>query len=231
MSTPTNAVMIDAEPWAWPLLGPAAPRTVALLVIDMQRDFVEDEGWFAGMGFDVSALQAAVPVIAALLDAARAAGLVVVHTRQGNAPDLADLPAVRLEQGRRNGHPIGQPGPLGRGLVRGEPGYEIVAGLMPAAGELVVDKPAHSAFWCTQLGEDLERLGVEHLIITGVTANVCVLSTMLAAVDRGYSTLLVSDAIASVSTATTESVLDLVRYQGGLFGCVTTAEAMIAAMQ
>jgi nicotinamidase-related amidase len=230
---PEDALLVEVEasPWTWPLLGPADPSTVALVVIDMQHDFVADGGWFAGMGFDVSALQDAVPVIGALLTAARAAGVFVVHTRQGNAPDLSDLPPVRLEQGRRNGHPIGAVGPFGRGLIRGEPGHEIVPELAPIAGELVVDKPAHSAFWGTDLGEQLARRGVQHLVITGVTANVCVLSTLLAAVDRGYSTLLVGDAIASVSAATTEAVRDLVRYQGGLFGCLATARAVITAMR
>jgi nicotinamidase-related amidase len=227
----SESITVESSPFAWPITGAATPGSVALVVIDMQHDFVDDDGWFAGMGFDVSLLQRAVPVIAGLLDAARRAGVVVVHTRQGNAPDLSDLPAPRLEQGLRNGHPIGVEGKLGRGLIRGEPGYEIVPELAPIAGEIVVDKPAHSAFWGTPLGDDLAARGVENLVICGVTTNVCVLSTLYAAVDRGYSCLLVTDAVAAVDTATTDAVLDLVRYQGGLMGCLADAGTTITGLR
>jgi nicotinamidase-related amidase len=225
-----GSLSVDASPWSWPVTGPAAPETVALLVIDMQHDFVDDDGWFARMGLDVKLVQAAVPVVGAVLEAARAAGVTVVHTRQGNAPDLSDLPAARLEQGRRNGHPIGVDGPLGRGLIRGEPGFAIVPELAPVAGELVVDKTAHSAFWGTDLDARLAALGVQNLVICGVTTNVCVLSTLYSAVDRGFSCLLVTDAVAAVSVETNESVLDLVRYQGGLLGCLADSGATIAGL-
>jgi biuret amidohydrolase len=223
-------VTVDANPWSWPITGPVPADQLALVVIDMQHDFVADDGWFAAMGFDVSALQAAVPVIAQLLAVAREAGAVVVHTRQGNAPDLSDLPRPRLEQGERNGHPIGAPGALGRGLILGEPGWEIVPELTPLAGEIVVDKPAHSAFWGTDLDERLAALGVESLALCGVTTNVCVLSTLYSAVDRGFSCLLVEDAVAAVTPQTTASVLDLVRYQGGLLGCLADARATAAGL-
>jgi nicotinamidase-related amidase len=224
------SIVVDAEPWAWPIAGPVEPARLALVVIDMQHDFVHGDGWFAGMGFDVSALQAAVPVIAGLIEAARARGVTVVHTRQGNAADLSDLPPARLAQGEKVGHPIGKTGVLGRGLVRGEPGWQIVPELASRKGELVVDKPAHSAFWGTDLGDQLDDRGIDHLILTGVTANVCVLSTLFAAVDRGYASLLVTDAIAAVSAATTDVVLDLVRYQGGLLGCAATAAAVVSGL-
>jgi nicotinamidase-related amidase len=201
--------------------------TTALVVIDMQHDFVNPEGWFARFGFDVAPLRAIVPTIASLLEAARAAGTPVIHTRQGNAPDLSDLPLVRQEQGERAGNPIGAPGPLGYGMIRGERGWQIIDELAPIDGELVIDKPGYSSFHGTPLDDELEARGIETLVLTGVTANVCVLSTLLSAVDLGYDTVVVSDAIAAVSDATRESVLDLVRYQGGLFGRVADASAAL----
>jgi biuret amidohydrolase len=226
----SDLVVVESDPWPWPITGPAPPASIALLVIDVQHDFVDDDGWFARMGLDVSLVQAAVPVVASVLAAARAAGVTVVHTRQGNAPDLSDLAAARLEQGRRVGHPIGVEGPLGRGLIRGEPGFEIVPALAPEPGEIVIDKPAHSAFWGTDLDAQLAERSVQNLVICGVTTNVCVLSTLYSAVDRGFSCLLVTDAIAAVSEATNESVLDLIRYQGGLLGCLADHTATIAGL-
>jgi nicotinamidase-related amidase len=205
--------------------------TTALVVIDMQHDFVDPDGWFAQFGFDVTPLRAIIPTIAALLDAARAAGVPVIHTRQGNAPDLNDLPLVRQEQGERAGNPIGAPGPLGYGLIRGERGWHIIDELAPLDGELVIDKPGYSSFHGTSFDAELEARGIETLVLTGVTANVCVLSTLLSAVDLGYDTVVVSDAIGAVTPETTASVLDLVRYQGGLFGSVATAIALTAAME
>jgi nicotinamidase-related amidase len=202
--------------------------TTALVVIDMQHDFVDPEGWFARFGFDVAPLRAIIPTIASLLEAARAGGVPVIHTRQGNAPDLSDLPLVRQEQGERAGNPIGSPGPLGYGMIRGERGWQIIDELAPIDGELVIDKPGYSSFHGTSLDDELDARGIETLVLTGVTANVCVLSTLLSAVDLGYDTVVVSDAIAAVSDATRESVLDLVRYQGGLFGRVAEASAALA---
>ena len=204
--------------------------TTALVVIDMQHDFVAPDGWFARFGFDVAPLRAIIPTIASLLVAARAAGVPVIHTRQGNAPDLSDLPPARLAQGERSGNPVGSVGSLGRGLIRGELGWHIIDELAPADGELVVDKPGYSSFAGTSLAWELDSRGISRLALTGVTANVCVLSTLLSAVDLGYETVVVSDAIAAVSAETTSSVLDLVRYQGGLFGELVTAADFIAAL-
>jgi nicotinamidase-related amidase len=223
-------IEVPADPWPWPLAGPTSPSKLALVVIDMQHDFVADDGWFGAMGFDLGGIRAIVPTIAAVLGAARAAGMTIVHTRQGNAPDLSDLPPVRLEQGRRNGHPIGTPGPRGRGLVRGEPGWEIIDDLAPAAGELVIDKPGYSSFAGTDLESRLRALDVEGVMLAGVTANVCVLATLLGAVDLGFDCLVVADGIAAVSSATTSSVLDLVRYQGGLFGRAAPSTQIVPAL-
>ena len=226
-------ISIPAEPHDWPVTGPASPSEVALVVIDLQHDFVSDEGWFARtIGRDVSNVRVAVPVVASLLAAARRVPrLRVVHTRQGNAADLSDLPDAKRAQGRVAGVPIGDPGPLGRGLVRGERGWEIVPEVAPADGERIVDKPGFGAFTGTDLDPWLRRQGVRALVLTGATANVCVLSTLYQAVDLGYDCLTVPDAIAGIDPATTETVCDLIRYQGGLFGSLAPADVVRRAME
>lgn len=217
---------VAADPYEWPLL---AGTGVALLVIDMQHDFLAPDGWFASIGVDVEPLRAIVPTVARLMAVARAAGVPVIHTRQGNQPDLADLPAVRQAQGERTGSPIGTPGPWGRGLVVGEPGWAIVDECAPAPGELVIEKPGYSSFARTPLAAELAARGIGALAVIGVTANVCVLSTLLAAADLGIDCLVVGDAVAAVDERTTATVLDLVRYQAGLFGTVTSATALLHA--
>jgi nicotinamidase-related amidase len=227
----SNRLVVPAEPRDWPLLGPAEPGTVALVVIDMQVDFVRDGGWFGALGFDLSGIQAIVPTIRTLLDAARGVpSLHVVYTRQGNAADLSDLPATKLEQSTRNGVPYGMTGPFGRGLVRGEPGWELVEELQPLPAERVVEKPGFSSFVGTDLDAWLKERGIRSLILTGVTANVCVLSTLYAAVDLGYDCLVVRDAVAGATPDTVRAVVDLVRYQGGLFGGLAGSEAVIESL-
>jgi biuret amidohydrolase len=227
----SNRLIVPAEPRDWPLLGPAEPETVALVVIDMQVDFVRDGGWFGALGFDLSGIQAIVPTIRTLLGAARAVpGLHVVHTRQGNAADLSDLPATKLEQSTRNGVPYGMAGPFGRGLVRGEPGWELVEELQPLPTERIVEKPGFSSFVGTDLDGWLKDRGIRSLILTGVTANVCVLSTLYAAVDLGYDCLVVPDAVAGATPDTVRSVVDLVRYQGGLFGGLADSTSVVETL-
>jgi nicotinamidase-related amidase len=226
-----DLLSIAAEPRDWPLLGPAEPGAVALVVIDMQVDFVRDGGWFGALGFDLSGIQAIVPTIRTLLDAARAVpGLRVIHTRQGNAADLSDLPATKLEQSTRNGVPYGMAGEFGRGLVRGEPGWDLVEELQPLPTERVVEKPGFSSFVGTDLDPWLKERGIRSLILTGVTANVCVLSTLYAAVDLGYDCLVVRDAVAGATPDTVRTVVDLVRYQGGLFGGLADSTAVTQAL-
>jgi nicotinamidase-related amidase len=224
----TTVLVPDAAPAPWPVLGRTALDATALVVIDLQRDFCDDAGWFGSLGFDLSDCQRATAVVRGLLVAARVAGMPVVLTRQGNAADLADLPAPRREQGRRHGSPIGTPGPLGRALVRGEPGWDLVDKLREP-GDLVVDKPGFSCFAGTDLHERLQDRGVRALALCGVTANVCVLATLYAAVDLGYDCVTVADGVGAATPALREGVLDLVRYQGGLFGCVATADQLAAA--
>jgi nicotinamidase-related amidase len=226
-----DRLSVAAEPRDWPLLGPAEPDTVALVVIDMQVDFVRDGGWFGALGFDLAGIQGIVPTIRALLDAGRAVpGLQVVHTRQGNSADLSDLPATKLEQSTRNGVPYGMAGPFGRGLIRGERGWDLIEELGPLPTERIVEKPGFSAFVGTDLDPWLKDQGIGSLILTGVTANVCVLSTLYAAVDLGYDCLVVPDAVAGATPDTVRSVVDLVRYQGGLFGGLAESTAVVEAL-
>jgi nicotinamidase-related amidase len=179
-------LVVTAQPYTWPITGPVEPTRVALVMIDMQHDFVSPGGWFSAMGFDMGAIEAVIPRAAELLAAARAVpGMHIVHTRLGNARDLSDLPPVRRERGERFGNPIGHKGPFGRGLIRGERGWDFIEEVAPLPGEQIVDKTGYSAFHRTHLEEWLQAWGIAALIFAGVTVNVCVLSTLLGAVDLG----------------------------------------------
>ena len=211
------------SPFAFPL------DATALLLIDMQRDFLEPGGFGAALGNDVSLLHSAVGPARMLLDGARAAGLAVVHTRECHKPDLSDCPPNK----RRRGPPglrIGDEGPMGRLLVAGEPGADIIPELRPAPLELVVDKPGKGAFHASSLAALLHIRGITHLLIAGVTTEVCVQSTMREANDRGYECLLVEDATASYVPAFKQAVLEMVRAQGGIIGWTAGAGDVLAAL-
>jgi len=197
------------------------PAQTALIVIDMQRDFIEPGGFGATLGNDVTRLEAIIPATADLLALARAEGLTVIHTRECHAPDLSDLPAAKRDRGAPSLR-IGDLGPMGRILVAGEPGAEIVPGLAPAPGETVIDKPGKGAFHATPLGAQLEAGGITHLILAGVTTEVCVQTTMREANDRGYDCLLIEDATESYFPEFKAATLDMVRAQGALVGWTST---------
>ncbi len=205
------------------------PARTALIVIDMQRDFLEPGGFGEALGNDVAQLGAIVPEVQRLLAAARAAGLFIVHTRENHAPDLSDCPPAK----RNRGNPrlrIGDPGPMGRVLIRGEPGAEIVAELAPAPGEVVIDKPGKGAFHATELQSILRAHGITHLLIAGVTTEVCVQTTMREANDRGYDCLLVEDATASYFPAFKQAVLQMVRAQGAIVGWTAPSVEVTSAL-
>ena len=201
----------------------------ALLIIDMQRDFVEPGGFGASLGNDVRLLQAIVPTCAAVLAAWRAAGGWVVHTREGHAADLSDCPPAKLNRGQPTLR-IGDAGPMGRVLVVGEPGQQIIAELAPVAGELVIDKPGKGAFHATPLQAELQQRGISHLVLMGVTTEVCVQTTMREANDRGYDCLLVEDGTESYFPAFKAATLAMITAQGGIVGWVAPAAALIAAV-
>ena len=205
------------------------PAATALIVIDMQRDFIEEGGFGAALGNDVTVLQAIVPPVARLIAAARAAGLPVIHTRECHRPDLSDCPPAK----RNRGNPslrIGDPGPMGRILVAGEPGAGIVSDLAPAPGEIVIDKPGKGAFYATSLTEDLARLGTKTLLFAGVTTEVCVQTTMREANDRGFDCLLVEDATQSYFPAFKAAALDMIRAQGAIVGWTATCAQVQEAL-
>ena len=205
------------------------PASTALVVIDMQRDFVEPGGFGASLGNDVAPLAAIVPAVAALLALARAHGLLVVHTRESHLPDLSDCPPAK----RQRGNPalrIGDPGPMGRVLVRGEAGNAIVAELQPVAGEIVIDKPGKGAFYATGLHALLQERGIGHLLFAGVTTEVCVQSSMREANDRGYECLLVEDATASYFPEFKAATLAMIHAQGAIVGWTAPLGALQAAV-
>ena len=218
MSTPAT---VPADPGPFPL----PEGRVALLLIDMQRDFLLPGGFGESLGNDVSRLQRVIPPLAELLAAARAAGLLVVHTREGHLPDLSDCPQAKLRRGAPSKR-IGDPGPYGRILVRGEFGHDIVDELAPLPGEPVVDKPGKGAFYATGLGALLERAGVTHLLVTGVTTEVCVHTTVREANDRGFDCLVVADCVGSYFPEFQRVGLQMIAAQGGIFGWVADSTSV-----
>lgn len=204
--------------------------TTALLVIDMQRDFLDPLGASGQAGIKVKHLYNIVSTLRTLMDASRAADIFIVHTREGHLPDLSDLQAAKREQYAASGIAIGEPGPLGRRFIRGEPGNAIVPELAPAPGELVVDKPGFGAFHATRLDDELKARGITHLILTGVTTQCCVHSTLREAVDRGYRCLTVADACATEDPALHEAVLSIIASEGHLFGWIADAADVVSAL-
>ena len=217
---------IAAQPYAFAF----TPRHCALLVIDMQRDFVEAGGFGAALGNDVAQLRRAIAPTARLLAAWRAAGLAAIHTREGHRPDLADLPPAKHARGN-NAIKIGDAGPMGRILVRGEPGHAIIPELAPAPDEPVVDKPGKGAFFATDLHAILVNRGITQLVVAGVTTEVCVSTTVREANDRGYDCLVLEDCTASYNPDFHRAALAMICAQGGIFGWVGHSGTVIAALQ
>jgi nicotinamidase-related amidase len=201
------------------------PQHTALVIIDMQRDFIEPGGFGESLGNDVSLLAEIVPSVAELLALARRTGLLVVHTRESHAPDLSDCPPAKRLRGAPQMR-IGEPGPMGRILVRGEPGNAIIDALAPVEGELVIDKPGNGAFYATRLREALSARGITHLLFAGVTTEVCVQTSMREANDRGYECLLIEDATASYFPAFKQASLEMIRSQGGIVGWTAPLAAL-----
>lgn len=222
-------IQIAAIPRPFPHAGLAAAR-VAVLLIDMQRDFLDPRGYLAGMGYDVAGVRAAIDPARRLLDAARKAGLTVIHTRQGYRPDLAELPPHKRARVAAGTSAIGRPGPLGRFLIRGEPGFDIIPELAPAPGEFIVDKTANSAFWGTDLAAILAAHRIDSLIFAGVTTDVCVHCTLREANDRGFECLLASDACGSGDAEAHRAALHMVTVEDGVFGAVADVAQIAGAL-
>jgi nicotinamidase-related amidase len=218
-------ISIEAEPSAVSI---DLDRT-ALVIIDMQRDFLEPGGFGAALGNDVARLRPAIAPCRAVLDAARARGLLIIHTREGHRPDLSDAPRLKVERGDPALR-IGAPGPMGRILVRGEPGHDIIAELSPQAGEPVIDKPGKGAFYQTDLDLMLRNRGIETLLVGGVTTEVCVNTTVREANDRGFGCIVLADCCASYFPAFHAAGLAMIKAQGGIFGSVASSQALLGAL-
>lgn len=221
---------VSARPYAWPFDTSVDTQHLAVICIDWQTDFCGPGGYVDQMGYDLSLTRGGLPATAKLLAHARATGMTVIHTREGHAPDLGDLPANKRWRSARIGAEIGADGPCGRILVRGEPGWEIVPEVAPVAGEFIVDKPGKGAFYATELTDIVAERGITQMIVCGVTTEVCVHTTVREANDRGIDCLVMSDCTASYFPEFHAAALRMISAQGGIFGWVSDSESVIAAL-